>query len=202
MQSVAAVPVPPGTPYRFTVDEYLRMAELGLIAPDVRTELVDGQVVVASPKNLPHIYTKNALRRRLERALADVPGWEVIDQDTVRAAPGEAPEPDIAVVPTISPPLGRHDIPRAADALLIVEVADTTLADDLGRKRRVYAGAGVANYWVADVNAAQVHRFAEPRDGDYQQIDLARSGDVIPLDCLGMPGAIPVADLFGAVIED
>jgi Uma2 family endonuclease len=201
MQTVASTPSPPGTPYRFTVDEYLRMAETGLIAPDVRTELVDGQVVVMSPKNLPHIYTKNTLRRWLERALADERRWEVVDQDTMRAAEQEAPEPDIAVVPAIRPPLRRRAVPEAAEALLVVEVADTTLTDDLGRKRLLYARAGVPHYWVADVNAARLHLFADPRDGDYRQHDQVGAGDVVPLPRIGGRIDLPVDSIFGEIVD-
>jgi hypothetical protein len=54
---------------------------------------------------------------------------------------------------------------------------------------------------VADVNTAQLHLFAEPRDGDYQRGDVARSGATVPLDRLGVHGVLLVADLFGAVVD-
>lgn len=176
MQTATITTPPSPGPYRFTVDEYLRMAELGLLHPDVRTELVDGQVIVMSPKNQPHIWTKNAIHEELYDALGRHPRWQVIDQDAIVVSEANAPEPDLAVVPRRP----RADVLwRAAEAQLIVEVSDTTLADDLGRKRLLYAGAGVPNYWVADVNLRQVHRFAEPRDGDYAVHEVLDTDDRI-----------------------
>jgi Uma2 family endonuclease len=128
-----AIQVPlPRARYRFTVDEYVRMGELGVLNPSARTELVDGQIVLMTPVDAPHVVTKNAIRRRVEAALAGAPDWQVIDQDPVRIPDADAPQPDVAIVR----PMTRAALASAASALLIVEVSDTTLADDLGRKRR------------------------------------------------------------------
>src|SRR5438128_6108367 len=102
------------------------------------------------------------------------------------------PEPDIAVVPRV-----RDAFPSPSEVLLVVEVSDTTLSDDLGRKRRLYAAARVHNFWVADVKARQVHRFADPRDGDYRVHEILGMADTVRV-----PGAaegsaaIRVAALF------
>jgi Uma2 family endonuclease len=188
------MPVPaPGAPYRFTVEEYVRMGELGVLNPAARTELVDGQIVLMTPVNAPHVVTKNAIRRRVEASLAGSPDWEVIDRDPVRIPDADAPQPDVAIVRLMT----RAALASAADALLIVEVSDTTLADDLGRKRRLYGGAGVPNYWVADVNGRVLHRFAEPESGDYRVHDVLRVEMVVQVPgAEGETAAVPVSTLF------
>ena len=183
----------PGAPYRFTVDEYVRMGELGVLNPAARTELVDGQIVLMAPVNAPHVVTKNAVRRRIEAALAGSPDREVIDQDPVRIPDADVPQPDVAVVR----PMTRAALASAADALLVVEVSDTTLADDLGRKRLLYGGAGVPTYWVADVNGRVLHRFAEPRDGDYRVHEILTAEMAVRVPgAAGEAAAVRVAAFF------
>lgn len=186
---------PPQAPvYRFTVDEYVRMAELGILDPDVRTELVDGVIVVMSPKNPPHIFTKNAIHELLANALRPDLRWQVIDQDSVPITLREMPEPDLAVVPRLKP----DAFVVASEMLLVVEVADTSLRDDLGRKRRLYASANIPNYWVADVNAKQVHRFADSADGDYRVHEVLDTEASLTVPGTPDPGTtIPVASFFG-----
>jgi Uma2 family endonuclease len=176
MVSGVAAPTPGREQYRFSVDQYLAMAERGVLDPDTRTELVDGIVVKTSPPNGPHIYCKNRLQRLFTLHL----DWEQVDlisQDPVRLSDDYAPQPDVAIVRRL-----EGTIPTATDLLLAVEVSDTTLGHDLEEKRRRYAAAGVPAYWVADVAGRTVHLFADPRDGDYVRHEVVTDRDAaIPL---------------------
>lgn len=185
--------VAPGKPYRFTVDQYLRLGEIGLLDSALRTELVAGEIVVVAPVNALHVVTKNTLRRAIERALAGSPAWEVIDQDPLRIGDADVPQPDIAVVRPMTPAA----LASAADALLVIDVSDSTLIDDLGRKRRLYAGAGIPHFWVADVNRRVLHRFAEPAGGDYQVHDELSTDMLVAIPgTAGESGPLSVATLL------
>ena len=193
MQTAERVaPQTPGEPYRFTVDEYLRMAEQGTLDPDVRTELLDGVIVVMSPQNAPHIWTLSAIVEQLILGLAGHRAWQVISQIPLRIPDRDVPEPDVAIVPRLTP----GSVPLGPEALLAVEVSDTTLAEDLGRKRRLYASAGVPNYWVADVSAKQVHRFADPVEGDYATHELLTAPAALVVPGSENEQSVPVAAFF------
>jgi Uma2 family endonuclease len=173
MVSGVAPPTPGREQYRFSVDQYLAMAERGVLDPDTRTELVDGIVVKISPPNGPHIYCKNHLQRLFTLHL-DWGQAALISQDPVRLTDDYAPQPDVALVRRLG-----AAIPAGADLLLAIEVSDTTLGHDLEEKRRRYAAAGVPAYWVADVVGRTLHLFAEPRDADYHRHEVVTDLDVV-----------------------
>jgi Uma2 family endonuclease len=187
MQTMPAAPPPAGAPYRFTADEYFTMAAVGALDPNVRTELVDGQVVLMAVPDWPHIQMKNRVHEELLKALgASARGaWQVVDQDPVRLTPNDVRFPDVAIVRAA---LGR--VPEPSDVLLAIEVAVSTLATDTEAKRLEYARASVPHYWVVDVRAAQVRLYEQPRDGDYRSsLTLGADESVaVPVE-----GASPIA---------
>ena len=192
MQTMPTAPAPAAVPYRFTADEYFTMATAGALDPNVRTELVDGQVVLMAVPDWPHIQMKNRVHEELLAALGAVArgAWQVVDQDPVRLTPHDVRFPDIAIVRSA---LGR--VPEPDDVLLVVEVAVSTLAADTETKRLEYARAGVPHYWVVDVRASKVRVYGQPLDGDYRSSAALGVDDqlVVPVD-----GASPitVAALF------
>lgn len=191
MVSGALAPIPGREQYRFTVDQYLAMAERGVLDPDTRTELVDGIVVKTSPPNGPHVYCKNRLQRLFTLHL-DWQQADLISQDPVRLSDDDAPQPDVAVVRRLG-----AAIPTAADLLLAIEVSDTTLEHDLEEKRRRYAAASVAAYWVADVAGRTLHLFADPRDADYQRHEVVTDRDaVVPLPWCAEEASFHLRDVF------
>jgi Uma2 family endonuclease len=160
----------------WTVDEYYRMAAAGIITPDERVELIEGQVIPMSPKNPPHAATNLSAADVFRKLLS---GKALIRiQDPVSLSLYSELEPDIAVV-SIDSQLYRDRHPIPDDIFLLVEVADTTLNRDTQQKAQIYAKAKIADYWVLDVNSRQVYMFREPLDNRYtQQIILDENGTI------------------------
>lgn len=142
----------------FTSAEFYRMADKGAFA-GFRVELRRGMILKMSPQHLPHARIKANLERALVAALkAAGLGWEVLTEATVSFGDGFEPMPDIVVFDPVVAADART-VPAKA-VKLIVEVSESTLADDLGDKAQEYAEAGLAEYWVADVEAKTVIRHA------------------------------------------
>ncbi|WP_375394987.1 Uma2 family endonuclease [uncultured Sphingomonas sp.] len=140
--------------YKLTVDDYLRLAEAGAFGGR-RTELIDGEVIVMSPQFRPHGMVKLELYDELliaSRALGS-PLRPVVEF-SLDLATNAMPDPDIMLT---NEPRGAKAVPLASVAL-VIEVSDTTLNDDLSAKQRLYATAGIPEYWVADVNARVIHQ--------------------------------------------
>jgi Uma2 family endonuclease len=157
--------------------EYDVLVEQGAFEPDERIQLLDGELVVMSPQNAPHAGIVEALNERLMPALAGTARVRV--QLPFAAGDESEPEPDLAVVP-IDEPRGRHP----ERALLVIEVAETTLRLDLVRKARIYAAAGVPEYWVIDVAGDIVHVHTDPTADGYATV--IRHGEDEPLDACGV----------------
>jgi Uma2 family endonuclease len=162
-----------------TVQEYHRMAEMGIIEADERVELLAGQIVKMAAKGTAH---GAALKRTVELLQNFLWGLVLLSiQDPVRLNHFSEPEPDIALL--VRDPLyyeDRHPTPSAI--YLIIEVADTTLRTDLGIKTTIYAQSGIADYWVLDVNNRQLHVFREPsQDGYPSLVILGDDGSISPL---------------------
>ena len=181
-------------PRRFTVAEYLRMSEVGVLRPDERVELIDGQIVAMSPQGPVH----SALLARIATRFVELFPRDrscVRPQSTIALGEDYAPEPDIAVVE------GRcedheRELPRSA--LLVVEVAETSVRLDRGRKSDLYAKARVPEYWIVNVPDGVLEVRREASAAGYKSIRLLQSEDtVLPLS-LEKAGVAPlrVADLL------
>ncbi len=168
----------------FTSAEFYRMAAKGAFG-DMRVELRRGMILKMSPQHYPHARLKADIQRALERAVSAASlNWEVLTEATVSFADGFEPMPDIIVLEQTAPPTVFRTIPASA-VKLVVEVADTTLDDDMGEKREDYARAGLAEYWVADVRKRVLIRHAQPSGGAYTvEQTIGLDG---PLQMLTMP---------------
>lgn len=117
--------------------------------------------------------------------------FEVIIEGTLALPPHNLPDPDIMLAAVT----GDRDYFRVAQVALVIEVADTSLRQDMGEKRDLYAAGGMPEYWVVDVDARQVHRFGRPVDGAYwAEPPVPLAG---PLASLTMPD--PVVDGSGVL---
>lgn len=176
---------PPATeePARFSAEEFMAMATEGPLADIAgKIELVDGVILRMNPPNYPHSSGHNEIFRRLDRLLADTPGDLIVGFEIgVRLGEATIRVPDIAVFRDPGNIRGAMD---GANLVLVIEIADTSLAGDLGPKRLSYAAAEVPHYWVVDIVNRRVHRMSRPLDGDYAQRDLAEFGEP-----LMVPGA-------------
>jgi len=171
----------------WTVDDYHRMVETGVLTGNDRVELLEGQVIEMNPQLPPHAATTQRAFRYLDRLLETVAYVRM--QLPVMLKPKSEPEPDIAVVRIDANEYGdRHPTPE--DIFLIIEVADSKLLGDRQQKALIYAKAGIADYWILDVNAKQVYVFREPTPEGYQQEAIVVANTVfapIGFPCITIP---------------
>jgi Uma2 family endonuclease len=160
---------------RFTVEDYHRMAEAGILTEDDRVELIAGEVVEMTPIGGPHMGGVNRLNELLTRQVA---GSAIVSvQNPIQLSTDGEPQPDIALLRRDAP---RDAVPTAADVLLVIEVADTSLAFDRDVKLPLYAAAGIPEAWLFDVGGEALERHSEPRAGEYRLIARARRGESLP----------------------
>lgn len=192
MLAMSALPDHPRK-HPISAEEYLRMGEAGVFAPEARLELIEGEIIEMAPIGSPHAGCVNRLNRLfVQRAGAAV----VAVQNPVIISNLSVPQPDLALLqPRADDYAGAH--PRTADVLLVVEVADTTLAFDLGRKATIYARCGIAELWVADVNDRAIHVFREPTENGYGEAFRVGGGQSVA--CAALPAiTVHVAEIFPA----
>jgi Uma2 family endonuclease len=195
VESVAAIPN--DLILRLSIEQYHAIIRAGILTDDDSVELLEGWLVFKMPKNPPHRVTTRLVRTALENILPR--GWYVDSQEPITLSNSE-PEPDIVVVRGDTRQyLDRH--PAAEDIALIVEVSDTTLQRDRTVKKRIYARAGIAIYWIVNLVEEQVEVYSQPLvevdQPDYsQRLDFGRSA-VIPIIVEGIKmGAIAVDALL------
>jgi Uma2 family endonuclease len=145
--------------HSITVTEYVRMGEAHVFAHDARLELMEGEIVEMAPIGSAHAAVVDALDSLLREV---APSAMVRVQSPLVLGERSAPQPDVMLLrPRADRYYNSH--PTASDALLVVEVSDTTLEYDLEVKRPLYARAGVTELWVVDINRREVHVFREPK---------------------------------------
>jgi len=160
--------------HRFTVDEFHRMGEAGILAHDDRVELINGEIFEMSPIGSNHA----ACVRDLDHWLQQLVGHEALvsAQQPLKIEDDGEPIPDIAVLRRRADRY-RTSHPTPADALLVIEVADSSVVFDRNVKGRLYAAAGVPEYWVVDLPRQSVAVFHSPRDGDFSEHGEHRRGE-------------------------
>jgi Uma2 family endonuclease len=146
------------------VEEYYRMAEAGVLAPDARVELIEGEIIDMPPIGSNHAGVVNFLMRKFvvgvgERSVVTV-------QQPLHLGDRSEPQPDLMLLKPRAD-IYRSSLPTAADVLLLVEVGDNTLRFDRGEKASLYARHEIAELWVVDLPHHQVHRLQEPAGGKY-----------------------------------
>jgi Uma2 family endonuclease len=177
---------------RFTVYEYYRMAEAGILNEDDRVELIDGDIIEMAPIGNRH----TACVKRLNRLFSEQLGRSVVIsvQDPIRLSSRSEPQPDLALLrPRDDFYAAGH--PTPADVLLIVEVVDSSLPYDR-RKLRLYARAGIPCVWLAIVSSRRVEVHREPTVGGYRSVTIVDRGTLPALPTL--PDlSVSVEDIFG-----
>ncbi len=161
----------------FTVADYMRMGEAGILGRRDRVELIHGEILAMSPIGPPH----NAAVARALREFIQVFGDEAIvwAQGSVQLDNWSAPEPDIALL------RARDDfyasrLPLPQDILLVVEISETSLRYDRDTKAELYAAAGIPEYWVSDIGGDRVYVYSNPEGGAYGRVGEFHRGSRIP----------------------
>jgi Uma2 family endonuclease len=153
---------------RFTIEEYHRMGEAGILADDPRIELVAGAILVREPTGSRHAGTVDRLAHLFFSRLS---GRATVRIQSPITLPDEMSElqPDLMLLrPRADFYVGAH--PRAADVLLLIEVADATLRLDRRVKIPLYARAGIADVWLLDLTADRIETYREPIGGRYRNV--------------------------------
>ena len=184
---------------RFTVDDYYKMAEVGILGEDDRVELIEGEIVEMTPIGPLHAGEVNELFGLFFVRFAN--HANVRSQSPVRLSHKSEPEPDIALArpEQVRGRSYRVEHPTAEDVLLIVEVADSSLDYDLGRKARLYARHGIPELWVLDQRNDRLVLHREPTPRGYAAVrTLERGESVAPLAF--SETAFTVDELLGAPV--
>jgi Uma2 family endonuclease len=162
---------------KWTIEDYHRMIEAGILV-DRKVELLRGEIVSVPPEGELHASGSTDARRYLERLL--------IDQALVRDAkpitlPNDSePEPDLAIVEPISQIYRSHH-PYPENIFWLIEYSNATLTKDLEVKSKIYAEAGIREYWVVNLKKFLLVVFRDPQDGDYASKMTIASGTIQPL---------------------
>jgi Uma2 family endonuclease len=175
----------------FTIDDCYKMAEVGILSPDERTELINGEILVVPPPGPRHGYVVDSLNEAFVKlaqgkAIVRVQGGVVLHKYA-------APMPDIVLLK----PKGKAYLeknPDASDIFLIIEVADSSLEQDTTVKLQLYAIMGVTEYWIADLRNNRLLVYSNPSGDEYQSLRELHRGDsaapsalpdcVIPVDLM------------------
>jgi Uma2 family endonuclease len=152
------------------------MIEAGILLEDERIELIDGAIVTMSPIGVRHVGCVNILNSLLTETLGRTVIVSV--QNPFHLGEHSEPQPDVAVLR----PRGdsySHSLATAADILLLIEVADTSLDYDRNVKVPLYARAGIPEVWVINLAAETVEVYTQPGDPTYQRVQTRKKGDVL-----------------------
>jgi Uma2 family endonuclease len=177
----------------FTVDEYHRMAEAGILSEDDRVELIDGEIVKMSPIGSCHVACVNRLTAVLTSKIG---GAAIVSvQNPFAVDEYSEPQPDIVILKP-SEDFYAHSLPTAQDVLLIIEVADTSLSYDRNVKVPAYARAGVPEAWIADLAGDGIEAYSDPVGGVYRKVAWASRGQILrPKQIPGL--GLSVDDILG-----
>lgn len=182
--------------HRFTVEQYHEMGRTGIVKEHDRVELIHGLIVEKPLINPPHATALGKLYRRLTAMLGIDAAIRI--QMPITLSDSE-PEPDVVVAP------GAHDDyetahPGPKQSLLVVEVADSSLADDRSIKLQLYAVEKIAQYWIVNLVDRRVEVYTQPRGGKNPTYRARRDygpGDAVPVTLAGKTvGSIPVREIL------
>jgi Uma2 family endonuclease len=171
-------------PKRFTIDEYHRLIELGLLTEGERIELIRGELMQMTAKGRVHTVCSSILCRQLDRLLGD--RAVIRGQDPITLPNQSEPEPDIVIARGKDEDYLVHH-PYPEDIVLVIEISDSTLIYDQTKKLSLYAEVGIVNYWIVNLPARQLERYNQPYQNAQknfrylsQQISLSHQSVPIP----------------------
>lgn len=177
---------------KFTLEEYHRLGEMGFLGEDDRVELIDGEIIEMSPVGKAHNAcinrnTRTLVQRLGERAIVSI-------QNSVNILENE-PLPDIAIL-TPNPTYYADRLATPEDILLIIEIADSSLAYDQELKAPKYARAGIQELWIVDLNDDMIWVYRTRSDKGYLDIKAYQRGETLTL--LAFPDvSITINEILG-----
>ena len=163
---------------KWSVDDYHLMIESGVLN-NRSVELLEGEIVEMSPEGPLHRFTNDTVAEYLRELLR---GQAKVFEAHPITLNNSEPEPDIAVVRLPNSNYLTHH-PYPEDIYWLVEISNTTLEEDLGRKKRIYANAGINEYWVINLKTTEIIVFREPTGNDYKTKFTVNEGTITPTAC-------------------
>jgi Uma2 family endonuclease len=168
--------------HRITVDEFHRMAEVGLLAPDARVELIEGVIIDMAPIGGTHGKCVDLINERLVLA---VHGRAIVrTQGAVELSRTCEVQPDVALLRHRQG--GYSDNPEAPDTLLVIEVSDSSTEYDFDTKLKLYARYGVPEVWIFNIRTARLHFFRSRNHLGYAEETSTTAPGLLPLPSLGL----------------
>jgi Uma2 family endonuclease len=190
-QTTLSAPLELSAVYRMTVDEFERVA--GSLDDD-QVELLDGYLVWRDDMKPAHVLATERLRRRLDRMIPD--GYFVREEKPIRIPEFDEPRPDISIVRG-DPELFVQRHPGPQDVLLLIEVSETSLDRDRGKKKFNYARSGIPTYWIVNLVDRQIEVHTNPGPDGYQSSQILNPGQEVAVVIEGLEaGRIAVADIL------
>ena len=161
---------------KFSIKEYHRMAEAGILSADDRVELIEGEIIEMPPIGSRHALCVDTLMNTLVQQLGGR-AWVRV-QNPLRLSGDSEPEPDLVLARL---PRERYRLapPGPQDVILIIEVADSSLTYDRVAKLALYAAASISEYWIVDLvrNRIEVHR--NPGTGGFAEAAVVERGELV-----------------------
>ena len=162
---------------KWSLDDYHQMIESGLLA-ERSLELINGEIIEMSPEGVAHSFYCRGTAKYLRSILRNLA--EVSEAHPITLPNDSEPEPDIAIVRTPDTLYQtRHPFPE--DIFWLIEIANSTLIKDLGVKRKLYAQAGIPEYWVMNLQTSELVIFRDLINNEYRSEICLNNGDISPL---------------------
>ncbi|MEM6799804.1 MAG: Uma2 family endonuclease [Bacteroidota bacterium] len=174
-----------------SVDDYYLMAKVGILDPKEKIELIRGEIINMSPIGSKHALCVNALALIFISKLSRKIGVSI--QNSVRLNSYSEPKPDLAILKAPIYAYGENH-PGPKDVYLLIEVADTSLGKDKSLKQKLYAEAGIPEYWVVDIEAECVEVFQDVEKGTYNKSTQFKREDELRFEPLNI--SFSVRELF------
>jgi Uma2 family endonuclease len=162
---------------KWTIDEYHQMIAVGILN-NRRVELLKGEIVEMSPEGEPHAYFSSVAGVYLIRLLGE--RAMIRSAKPITLANDSEPEPDIAIVQELGREYLEHH-PYPENIFWLIEYSNSSLEKDLETKTKVYAEAGIPEYWVVNLKRRQLVVFREPIQGEYASKSTLSGGTIYSL---------------------
>jgi Uma2 family endonuclease len=175
----------------FTVEEYHKMAEAGILRPEDRVELINGEILNMSPNSSLHAGCVNRLNTLLNRLFGDQAIVSI--QNPLRLDNYSEPEPDVMLL-LFSEDFYENRHPLPSDVVLLMEVADSSIDNDREIKLPQYAAAGIAHYWIINLPDRCIEAYSNPIGSGYGKKEIFVAGQAIAVPVFGKD--IEVAAIF------
>lgn len=192
MQTIKSATSKAIEPHRWTRQQYEQMVDAGALTEDDRVELIDGQIVPISPQNSRHALSAEKGRRALDAVCSE--SEHVRSQVPIALGDYSEPEPEVSVVPGILDDYLDH---HPTEALLVVEVSESSLEKDRGQKRVLYARHQIPEYWILNLIDRHLEVYRDPASSDYKSKTTLVPGDTAAPH-FAPDASLSVADLIPA----